>query len=98
MAVLPYAFVVMPFGRKPGGDGVPIDFNRIYTDFIHPALKKAGLEPFRADEEQRAGNIHSDLKPTNDCSFNLASLALMSITMGNAAPQCRADGIIIANY
>ncbi|EAQ75252.1 hypothetical protein WH5701_09219 [Synechococcus sp. WH 5701] len=69
----------MPFGRKPGGDGVPIDFNHIYTDLIHPALTKAGLEPFRADKEQRAGNIHSDMFQ----ELLLADLVVADLTIDN---------------
>ncbi|WP_233130167.1 TRAFs-binding domain-containing protein [Synechococcus sp. 1G10] len=61
MAARPHAFVVMPFGRKPSGDGGLIDFNRIYADLIQPALTKAGLEPFRADQEERAGDIRTDM-------------------------------------
>ena len=34
----------MPFGTKPGADGKPIDFNRIYREYIAPALNAAGLE------------------------------------------------------
>ena len=51
-----HVFVAMPFGIKEG-----IDFNRIYADFIKPALEKEGFEVFRADEEQRAGNIRTDM-------------------------------------
>ncbi len=51
----------MPFGSKPGPDGKPIDFNRVYSEYIRPALESAGLEPFRADEEIRAGNIIADM-------------------------------------
>lgn len=51
-----HVFVAMPFGIKEG-----IDFNRVYEDFIKPALKKEGFEVFRADEEQRAGNIRTDM-------------------------------------
>ena len=61
MAARPHAFVAMPFGSKPGPDGKPIDFNRVYSEYIHPALESAGLEPFRADEEIRAGNIIADM-------------------------------------
>ena len=50
----PHAFIAMPFGRKPGPDGQLIDFNLIYKEYIKPALEEAGLEVFRADEEQRA--------------------------------------------
>ena len=34
----PHAFVVMPFGKKKGGDGSPYDFNAIYKLMIKPAL------------------------------------------------------------
>lgn len=61
MATRPHAFVVMPFGRKPSGDGGLIDFNRIYVDLIQPSLNQAGLEAFRADEEERAGDIRTDM-------------------------------------
>jgi tetratricopeptide (TPR) repeat protein len=51
----------MPFGTKPGADGQPIDFNRVYGDYIAPALEAAGLEAFRADKEVRAGDIRTDM-------------------------------------
>jgi hypothetical protein len=51
----------MPFGIKPGADGKPIDFNRVYREYIAPALDAAGLESFRADEEIRAGDIKTDM-------------------------------------
>ena len=49
-----HAFVAMPFGVKRDSQGNEIDFNRVYTELIRPALEDAGLEAFRADEEQRA--------------------------------------------
>lgn len=71
MAARPHAFVAMPFGIKSGprgGDGKlldpeleSIDFNYVYTDYIAPALETAGLEPFRADQEERAGGIIPDM-------------------------------------
>jgi tetratricopeptide (TPR) repeat protein len=61
MAITPHAFVAMPFGTKPGADGQPIDFNRVYREYIAPALEDAGLEPFRADREVRAGDIRTDM-------------------------------------
>jgi tetratricopeptide (TPR) repeat protein len=71
MSARPHAFVAMPFGVKPGprdpDGGHPdpdlqlIDFNRIYDEYICPALEAAGLEPFRADEEIRAGDIIADM-------------------------------------
>jgi tetratricopeptide (TPR) repeat protein len=59
--IRPHAFVAMPFGIKPGADGKLIDFNRVYREFIAPALEAAGLESFRADEEIRAGDIRTDM-------------------------------------
>jgi hypothetical protein len=51
-----HVFVAMPFGIKEG-----IDFNRVYSDLIKPALEEEGFEVFRADEEQRAGEIRTDM-------------------------------------
>jgi tetratricopeptide (TPR) repeat protein len=51
-----HAFVVMPFGTKE-----QIDFNRVYSEYIKPALEGAGFEVFRADEEMRAGDIRTDM-------------------------------------
>ncbi len=54
----PLCFVLMPFGKKPDGAGGSIDFDAVYADVIAPAIKAAGLEPLRADEEQTGGIIH----------------------------------------
>jgi tetratricopeptide (TPR) repeat protein len=51
-----HAFVIMPFGVQEG-----IDFNRVYSDYVKPALESAGFDVFRADEEMRAGNIRTDM-------------------------------------
>ena len=51
-----FTFVAMPFGIKQG-----IDFNRIFREYIEPALTEAHFEVFRADEEMRAGNIRTDM-------------------------------------
>ena len=51
MSARRHAFVAMPFGTKPDSNGVTIDFNAVYTDFIKPALEAAGLEVFCADED-----------------------------------------------
>ena len=63
-----HAFVAMPFGVKPGPKDVGdtsgpqlIDFDRVYNEYIRPALELAGMEPFRADQEVRAGNIIADM-------------------------------------
>jgi tetratricopeptide (TPR) repeat protein len=51
-----HAFVVMPYGVKEG-----IDFNRVYEEYIKPALEGVGFEIFRADEELQAGDIRTDM-------------------------------------
>jgi len=56
-----HAFIAMPFGTKPGADGKPIDFNRVYEEYIKPALEAADLEVFRADEENRTEKFQSTL-------------------------------------
>ena len=75
----PHAFVAMPFGLKPGGDGVPIDFNRIYAELLRPALQDAGCEVFRADDEQRAGDIRTDLFQ----ELLVADLVVADLTLDN---------------
>ncbi len=79
MAILPHAFVVMPFGNKAGPDGSAIHFNEIYKELIRPALVEAGLEPFRADEEEGAGDIRPDMFQ----ELLLADLVVADITIDN---------------
>ena len=60
-------FVVMPFGMKevpknPRVDATPapeakeerleVDFDAVYQLLFKPALEAAGLQPFRADDEE----------------------------------------------
>ncbi len=75
----PHAFVVMPFGTKPAADGSSIDFNRVYAELIQPALKQAGLDPCRADQEVRAGDIRTDMFQ----ELLLADLVLADLTIDN---------------
>jgi tetratricopeptide (TPR) repeat protein len=75
----PHAFIAMPFGTKPGGDGTPIDFNRIYAELLMPALQDAGCEVFRADDEQRAGDIRTDMFQ----ELLVADLVLADLTLDN---------------
>jgi tetratricopeptide (TPR) repeat protein len=51
-----HVFVAMPYGVKEG-----VDFNEVYRQLIKPALADAGFSVFRADEEQRAGSISTDM-------------------------------------
>jgi len=54
-------FVIVPFGRKQAATGTMIDFDRVYYDYLKPAIEAAGLRPSRADAERRGGSIHSDM-------------------------------------
>ncbi len=76
----PHAFVVMPFGKKKGGDGSPYDFNAIYKMLIKPALEEAGFESFRADEETATGDILTDMFQ----ELLLADLVLCDLSIDNA--------------
>lgn len=75
----PHAFVAMPFGVKQDSQGNAIDFNRVYTELIQPALQAAGLEVFRADEEERAGDIRTDMFQ----ELLLADLVVADLTIDN---------------
>jgi tetratricopeptide (TPR) repeat protein len=76
----PHAFVIMPFGKKKGGDGSPYDFNVIYTQLIKPSLEGAGFESFRADEEASSGDILTDMFQ----ELLLADLCLVDMSIDNA--------------
>ncbi|MFK8082274.1 MAG: cyclic nucleotide-binding domain-containing protein [Granulosicoccus sp.] len=76
----PHAFVVMPFGRKPGPDGKLIDFDQIYVRLIKPALQEAGFKPFRADEETVSGDILTDMFQ----ELLLADLVVVDMSIDNA--------------
>ena len=76
----PHAFVIMPFGKKKGGDGSLYDFNAIYTQLIKPTLEEAGFESFRADEETTSGDILTDMFQ----ELLLADLCLVDMSIDNA--------------
>lgn len=59
----PRVFVVMPFGLKEVQHQPPLeaDFDALYDQLIGPALEQAGCEPFRADRENAAGDIRTDM-------------------------------------
>lgn len=52
-------FVVMPISDQEGYE--KDHFDRVYNHLIVPAIKKAGLEPKRADEEQVTNDIRLDI-------------------------------------
>ena len=53
-------YVLMPFGSKANPFPGPkeIDFDLIYRNLIGPAIERAGLQPFKADQEMISGLIH----------------------------------------
>jgi len=76
----PLCFVLMPFGRKPDGTGVSIDFDAVYNQLFAPAIRDAGLEPIRADEEMTGGVVH---KPMFE-RLILCDYAVADLTLANA--------------
>lgn len=70
----------MPFGRKPDGTGASIDFDAIYREVIAPAIRDAGLEPIRADEDMTGGIVH---KPMFE-RLILCDYAVADLTLANA--------------
>ena len=70
-----HVFVAMPYGTKDG-----IDFNRVYSELIQPALENAGFDVFRADEEERAGDIRSDMFQ----ELLLADVVIADLSIDNA--------------
>jgi MAP3K TRAFs-binding domain len=57
----PLCFVLMPFGIKSDAMGRPTDFDAVYQQIIVPAIRIAGLDPVRADEERIGGTIHKPM-------------------------------------
>ncbi len=76
----PLCFVLMPFGKKPDAAGALIDFDAVYKDLIAPAVREAGLDPLRADEEMTGGIIH---KPMFE-RLILCEYAVADLTTANA--------------
>lgn len=74
-----HAFIAMPFGRKPGQDGQPIDFDAVRAQLLGPALEAAGYAEFRADDERRAGDIRADMFQ----ELLVADLVVVDLTIDN---------------
>ncbi|MCK9389238.1 MAG: DUF4071 domain-containing protein [Sulfuritalea sp.] len=76
----PLCFILMPFGKKPAGDGRVVDFDAVYETFIKPAVIAADLEPLRADEEIAGGVIHKAMFER----LILCEYAIADLTTANA--------------
>ena len=87
-------FVVMPFGqkevpKKPRIDSIgeptakdetlQVDFDDVYQMLFRPALEAAGLQPFRADDEESAGDILKDMfAELVTADFVLADISILN--------------------
>lgn len=69
----------MPYGKKARADGTIVDFDRVYSEYIAPAIEKAGMRPFRADAEQQAGDIREDMFQ----ELLVADLVVADLTIDN---------------
>ena len=74
-------FVVVPFGRKQDAAGNWIDFDSLYRDLIAPAIKDAGLDAIRADQEVELGGVPH--KPMSE-RLVLCHVALADLTAASA--------------
>jgi hypothetical protein len=70
----------MPFGVKPVGGARNVDFNAVYREIIAPAVRNAGMEPLRADEENAGGIIHKAMFER----LILCEYAVADLTSANA--------------
>ena len=73
-------FVIRGFGTKTDSKGASIDFDRVHTELIEPALARCGLAGGTTAEVEDAGNIRADM-------FALileADLVICDITVHNA--------------
>jgi hypothetical protein len=75
----PFCFVLMPFGTKTDENGRQIDFDRVYSEIIRPAISDAELEPIRADEEVAGGIIHKAMfERLMLCDYAVADLTTIN--------------------
>ncbi|MEO8415179.1 MAG: TRAFs-binding domain-containing protein [Ginsengibacter sp.] len=72
----PSCFILMPFGKKKGPEGIEFDFNYISENLIKPAITAAGLTPIRADAEKASGIIHKAMyERLVLCDYAIADLS-----------------------
>src|SRR5215471_10960646 len=87
-------FVVMPFGKKEvpkkpradmpadpdiGETALKVDFDVVYQELFEPALEAAKLQPFRADDEEAAGDILKDMfAELVTADFVLADISILN--------------------
>jgi O-acetyl-ADP-ribose deacetylase (regulator of RNase III) len=73
-------FVVIPYDKDAGPDGVPYDFERVYDDFIYPTVTSLGLSCDRSKDRHQPGLIHKSMIE----EIIAADLVIVDISTGNA--------------
>ncbi len=83
----------MPFGKKEvpkktrveasstleKDEPLKVDFDAVYLQLFKPALEAAGLQPFRADDEEAAGDILKDMfAELVTADFVLADISILN--------------------
>jgi hypothetical protein len=91
----------MPFGVKTDSQGNEIDFNRVYTELIKPALRPQGLMSFgqtrRNGSQQRRPVrcnlwlLHTAFSHRIGLDFTTDSFLALRVTVSDAF--CRPQGI-----
>jgi hypothetical protein len=79
--MVPFCFMVMPFGRKataaePGKGPAEIDFNALWDKAYFPLLKELGYQPVRADQETGSLIINQMLERLYFSDLVLADLTI----------------------
>ena len=75
----------MPVGKKTDlARGIEIDFDQIYESAMRPAVRDAGLEPLRGDEETLGGIIHS----SRFTRLLLSEYVIADLTVANPNIYC----------
>lgn len=71
-----YCFVAMPFRSTSNPDRSTLDFDGIYREIIVPAVRQAGMRPFRADSERTGGIFHKPMfEKLAICEFCIADVS-----------------------
>ena len=93
MPLAPLCFVVMPFGVKRSDGGGWVDFDLIYAEILEPAIRVAGLEPLRADQEIVGGLVH---RPMYEGRRSLPTMP--SLTLRRLTPTCSTSSACATRY
>lgn len=55
------AFIIRGFGKKKDSSGVEVDFDKVQTELIEPAMRACGLAGGTTATEEDSGNIREDM-------------------------------------